>query len=229
MKIESLNLYLDGLLGLCSDPESNRAPLIEEAAATADICELLQDWLWLLDLDEKSCLQIRVWFGLSYRQLGKVLHLSSREVAQLIKSQRAQMLSTYPAISLATSKVQEDEKIAGLSCFMVEQHLSAWSDSELIDPKIQESIQTHLRACALCTQRLQEYRQLQADILKKRPSFEAVTEKESQKVLKIASRRKRDRILRFAYWIFIILTVLTFLAWVIWSKPEKMPNIYEIP
>ncbi len=220
MRLEILNLYLDGLLGLTEDPLKARLPLIEEALSAQSFLELLQEWVWVNNLNEKSCLVLKVWFSLSYRELGEIFGLTPREMNQLLRNLRVSALPPYrPA-------AQEDE--AGISCFMVEQHLSPWLDGEIEDLRVMEAISAHTIRCLECASRLNQFRELQASILKQRFRQPPILQEEWVAAVGHLYIERRRQVLKFVFFLVLFLSVLAILAWFILSKPEKIPNIYEI-
>ncbi|MDB5036539.1 MAG: hypothetical protein JWQ35_67 [Bacteriovoracaceae bacterium] len=214
-----LNTYLDGFLSLASDKEASRLLLIDESLSAESLLDLLRQWVWLQDLDQASCLKLKLWFQLSYSDLSLMFGVSRREVNQWLRNQRVLLLPTYrPTPNLAE----------GLSCFMVEQHLSPWLDGELDDLKRARGIHSHLGNCRNCQQRLESYRELQSLILLSRNHEPEIREDEwESSIQKLRSERKKQ-VSRVFISLAVILAISSLLAWAIFSKPEKMPNVYEI-
>ncbi len=221
---DSVNIYMDGFLGLVPDPEQSRIFLVEEAHESEDLLELLTSWIWLHDLDFAHALKLKLWFGLTYRQLAKVFRVTPREMAQIIRVQKTALLSPYPPQHLA----QETNQIEGLSCFMVEQHLGAWLDGEIGEPQMLTSMKKHLTQCEPCLSRLQEYRHLHTKILAAKPRLNPLTEEEWNETLRLQTRKRLGRWVKMSLIGVLILIIGFSFAWILWSKPEKMPNIYEI-
>ena len=221
---EAVNTYIDAFLSMVPDSEDSQGLLVEEAKSADSVWELLRDWLLTNNLGFEVALQVKVWFGLNYKDLGFVMGLSSREVLQLVRTQRSQMLPSYPSVE----RSHQSEKIEGLSCFMVEQYLSPWLDGELLNDEMLAPLKAHLEKCEPCRNRLQEYRNLQSRILAERKHYNPISEDDWLDIKRNLTRRKRLRIIRWSAGVFSVLLVCSFLAWVMWSKPEKMPNIYEI-
>ena len=214
-----LNLYLEGLLSLSSDKSTARLILIREALSAASLVELLQEWVWIQGLDHTSALKLKIWFQLSYRELSEVFNCSIREVVQLLRNQRLQLLPVY-----------RPEKAAQgvMSCFMVEQYLSVWMDCEISERKTIEDITDHLKACSSCHDRLIQFRNLQSLILNSRGEASEIDEMEWNEALRYFQSENRKRLWKITVFGMVVLAVSLLLAWAIFAKPEKMPNVYEI-
>lgn len=225
MDRHSLNYFSNALLGLAPYGPSARKLLIEEGAAAVDLHELLEEWLWTYNLRESDILKIKIWLGLNAKDLAAVFRRNPRDIAQLLRNQRVALLPAYPPLDRA----HETTQIAGLSCFMVEQYLSAWTDQELAEIKVAEALVTHTRECLPCRERLNEYRILQEQILSQRPSYPAIDENEWSRVLEEVRVSARKQLRRILTVILLIVGVVVVLAWVFLSKPEKIPNVYELP
>jgi hypothetical protein len=221
---DAVNAHIDGFLSLVDDTEKTRFLLVEEARSALSVWELLRDWLWMNNLGLDSALKVKVWFALSYDQMGHVFAMQASEILQTLRSQRSQRLSSYP--SLTDSGVSE--KVAGISCFMIEQHLSAWIDGEIENTNLLQSLKAHLGKCKACTARLKKYRELQSEILKERHKISPISDKVWVEIRSQVRARNRKRIIKISAVVVTIGIVCGILAWVIWTKPEKMPNIYEI-
>lgn len=227
---ETLNTYTDGLVGLALDPDAKnlaevRRVFIEEGAQAENCVELLEEWIWIHNLRESEAHKIKVWLGLNYLELATAFHRTVRDIAQLLRNQRSEALPSYPSHEQA----QDNRQIAGLSCFMVEQNLSAWLDQEFLDSKTGENIILHTQACPLCRERLQVYRDQHSQLLANRPNLPPISEEEWDKTQQLLSQERRRRLLQVAAVIFVVLAISIILAWVLWAKPERMPNIYELP
>jgi len=230
MNCDQVNFYIEGLLSLVDSPEDSsigglRGQLIEEAAYSKDILELLRQWLAVNDLGADAALKVRVWFALSYQQLGQVFGIKPRELAQVLRTQRTLYLPTYPPVS----KALESQEISGVSCFMVEQHLSQWIDSEITDVRMIQAVRAHIDDCLHCESRLEAYRDLQKKILLQRKSWPALSDLEWETALQ-AERQRHTKFVRtlILYGVAILIVagvVIVFFA----SRPDKMPNIYELP
>lgn len=227
MNRDELNIYIDAYLGLSSDPKAARRTLIEEASGVETPLELIRRWILLQSVGVDQILELKSWFGLSYSDLGEILHVSAKEVGQLLRKQRAALLPAYPS----PGSLQEGDEAAfgGISCFMVEQHMSAWVDGELQDIPILRSLKVHLASCEACTARLEAYRELQASILKQRAPQASISQKEWDETLEAALRRFRIFLGRTVGVVILVIVVGTLGVWALRSKSEKMPNIYEIP
>jgi len=231
MDLETLNLYLDGLLSLVLEHKAEfqerdlRALLIEESAQALSFSDLVYEWLSLHSLSEEEALKMKIWFALPYKDLAEILSISTREVGQLLRTQRSLLL---PNRVLRDEQQQSPPQIGGLSCFMIEQHLSVWIDGEIQDATTEESLRGHLKQCRECRGRLEEYRTLQEKLLSQRQSFPSIAEEEWSNVLRMAKVRRRQRIAKSSAY-FLVVCVLCFLiVWVFWSKAAKTPNIYDI-
>jgi hypothetical protein len=66
-------------------------------------------------------------------------------------------------------------------------------------------------------------------MLASRRRFTPISETEWSRVLLQVRKQDQRRVRRVIFYIAFILLLCAFLAWAIGSKPEKMPNIYEIP
>ena len=224
MQRETLNLYLDALWTLTEDKgTADRHLLIEEAIEAESLLSLLSEWAAIQDLNEASALKMKVWFGLSYTQLSELWDLPYRQIVQMIRSQRAALLPTYPP----THRAQEATQIDGLSCFMVEQNLSSWLDGEC-DLQMVENLWAHIHHCADCEHRLTFYRDLQTVILAERSKAKSVSEDEWNDARLRLRRESLQRKVRGVLIAVIVAVICLLLGLVIWTKPEKMPNIYEI-
>lgn len=221
MDRHSLNLYLDGYLALSDHGDRDRSLLIEEAAKAQNHDELLRDWLWLKGAGLDRLLELKIWFGLNYQAIGEILGMSMKEVGQTLRKQRSQRLPAYPGST-------ELSEAGGLSCFMVEQQMSPWVDGELQDVPTLRSLKEHLQSCTGCSQRLQVYRDLQTEVLKKRFRSDSISADEWGDSIRDYQRRFRSFQLKT---VFILLGLFMFFGsiwWILNQKPEKMPNIYEI-
>lgn len=233
MRIEEVNIYIESLLSLADlrPPEERssdselRAQLIEEAAESESFVDLLRSWLVVHDLDDDAVLPLKVWTSLNYIQLGKVMGRSPKEIAQILRTQRGLLLGSYPPVDRAL----ETEELAGMSCFMVEQHLSAWTDAEVADSRIVSSLRSHLDQCGRCRNRLEAYRDLQKKILLKRRSYPALSEMEWNDALAKQSVRRKKLLRSVLLYTLALLIVVGIVVAFFWSRPERMPNVYEIP
>lgn len=198
----------------------SRMALIEEALGGDSLLEILQEWMWVNNIDEAWLLSLKTWFQLSYADLAKLFRLSRREIAQKLRNQRMNLVSVRRASG--------DEDVHGISCFMVEQHLSSWLDGEIEEMRVMSSIFAHLEKCHECRERLEEFRNLQAKVLSLRKSYAPISQEEwidSVNQLKIERQRSLQKLIFFGILMILALSILT---WFILSKPEKIPNIYEI-
>lgn len=217
MELQDLNVYKDTLLSLSGALPGHRELLIRTAYESEDLRELLQEWLWLNDLGLSAAYPLKAWMGLSYRELGDVFGVSGREVGQAVRAHRA------PSYQRDTGDI-----FAELSCFMVEQYLSSWIDVEIPEAKLNLQMQEHLRQCKSCRERLELYRVRDANLLESRRKHPSISEEEWANVLKAWRLDQRRRWIKLGVWIGVLIALLIILALVVWSKPEKMPNIYEI-
>lgn len=230
MRREELNMFLDGLLSLSPDQsKDSRKLLIELASVSGSYSELLAEWLSFHDFWKDKILEIKTWMGLSYFQLMTLFNCSHREVGRILSAKRSQQLPPYPAKTLSsTAPPRQDDEIEGISCFMVEQHLSSWIDGEWETYSEVSKIQKHLDACPACRQRLQDYRSLHQVVLKQRRSYEAVSEREWRATLEELQRLKVRRRFRYILSFSFIILVVVGIFYLVEAQPEKMPNIYEI-
>jgi hypothetical protein len=219
----TLNLYLDGLMSLSQEREaSGRFLLIEEALMNSSLAELLQDWIVLNGQDLGSALRVKLWFSLSYQEMAVIFVLSAKEMAQQIRNQRILRL---PAYRPETTDIPLGSDI---SCFMVEQQMSAWVDCELEDGRTMAQLQRHFELCPLCRGRLELYRRLHSEILGERENFPPISIKEWDDAVEWLRRAKVRRYLHLGTVVTVILVAVVIMSWVLGSKPEKMPNVYEI-
>ncbi len=214
---------LDGLLSLTPATSEKRQELIELSIVQPSWVGLVSEWLWLNQKSLEMALYLKVWLGWSYRRIGQVYGLSFREVSQLIKSQRIERLGSYPP-----PMDQEVHDHAGISCFMVDQNLSPWVDSEWEKSYGVSQVYQHLEICSFCKTRRDRYWKLQTEILAQRRSFEPVTEDEWRKTRSALFSRQRKKFAQLLAIFFLIFFVIGIILWMIQSQPEKMPNIYEI-
>jgi hypothetical protein len=212
-------VYLNGFLSLASDKNAGRLFLIRESLSADSMIELLQEWAWLNEIGMNSALKLRLWFQLSYRELAEIFGVSVREMNQILRNQRASLLSPYRPESTQTGE---------FSCFMVEQHLGTWIDGEVEETKTLSLIARHLQECEKCTQRLQEYRDLNSKILSERNHELEISEEEWESAIRYLRRARRTQLIRILLVAFIVVVISALIAWAIFSKPDKMPNIYEI-
>lgn len=230
MNCDQVNFYIEGLLSLVEQPEAAdigdlRSQLIEEAAYSDDILDLLRQWLVVHDLGLESALKAKVWLALSYQDLGEVFGIKARELAQVLRAQRAAYLPTYPPVS----KALDSEEISGVSCFMVEQHLSQWMDAEIIDVRMIQTMRVHLDECKTCNERLEAYRGLQRKILQQRKSWPGLSKLEWNSALAIQDQKRRRFLRTLILYGFAILIVAVVVTVFFASRPDRMPNVYEIP
>lgn len=212
-------MYLDSLW-VFAKPEARRALLIELAFEAQDIRELLVDWLWENDRGSEVALQAHLLFQLDYASLGEIFNLGFKEATQLVRTQRNERLGSM------LTRADTDE--GGISCFLVEQLLSPWIDSEWDNLNEVDKMRLHLDRCPSCRPRLEAYRNLNHEILQSRQIQEPVSESEWSHVLRTVFRDRRRR--RWRTILVVLLTILLFggLVFYLSSGPEEMPNIYEI-
>jgi hypothetical protein len=216
---QSLNVYLSSFLSLAKDQNVARLILIREAISADSLRELIQEWAWIQDLDQNSALKLKLWFQLTYTELAEVFGITAREVSQLIRNQRVAMLPNYRP---------EGGTSGEFSCFMLEQHLSPWMDGEVRDTKTIESIFSHTQKCFECRKRLEGFRNLQSSLLDSRIQTEEIAEAEWSEALRILQRERASQRNRIVLIGISLILLSLFIAWAIFSKPDKMPNIYEI-
>jgi len=225
LDLATLNLYLDGFLSLPRKVDDSldlqRKTLIEEAAFSENLLDLLEEWLWLYEMGADRALRLKLWFRLSDRQLAELFHLGSLDISQVLRNERSALLPHYHPSDQSGAPV-------GFSCFMVDQHLSTWIDSEISDLRTLAVMDEHLGKCPDCHSRLQAHRKLHAEILQQKLSFRAVDEDEWLSTLNAYRSRVRRRWSRLFVYMIVFASVLGSFGWFLWSKPEKMPNIYEI-
>ena len=197
--------------------------LIEEAFEAKNLEELISDWLWTGSYDHQSALELRTWFQLNYQELGSIYELNPREIAQILRNLRAQRLQSPELIENEAAL-----DATGLSCFMVEQHLSSWIDEEVSDLRSLQNMEQHLAYCEKCHQRLSAYRELHSTILQQRKHFEPVTPEEWEETIEAYFTRRRRFVLRSLLYIGALLAIVGVLSWAIWFQQERMPNVYEI-
>jgi len=227
VRVEDLNAYWDGLLALgrgFKSPEEARLQLIEEASSSDSLEGLIQQWVLVNDLGQPQLLQLKIWLQLSYAQLAEIFRCSPREIAQWLKAQRSLLLPAYPS-----SREQSSEPIEGLSCFMVEQYLSQWIDSEVVDVRVIQSMKQHLSLCSDCRARLDVYRELQGRILHSRPRSPAPSENEWNQTIRLVHRKEKRLLIRIVVYVIVVLALAA--AGILWLvlAPEKSPNIFELP
>ncbi len=199
--------------------------MIEAVLGADHLLNLLQDWLLMQDLNLESILKVQAFFGLTYQQLGQVFNQGPREIAQAIRAQRLLGLSSYPPVE----KALDNEEISGLSCFMVEQQLSAWIDSEVQDMRVVQQLHGHFTNCTGCSQRLQEFRDHKHRTLKMRQSFPPVSEWEWNDSL-AEMQRVRKRFWRsFAVYSLFAIVLVGVIVTFLWVRPADVPNVYEVP
>lgn len=225
MNRESLNLFFERLFILTDESDSARADIIEIASESEDATQFLQEWLWSVGVGLDQALEIKLAFGFTYAELGELFGLSSREVGQQLRARRLKELGPYPRVDQGDFSVEE----GGLSCFMLEQHLSQWLDCEWEDLSLLPKIKAHLRLCPACKGRLQSYRQFHQSLLDRFPSVSPVSETEWNRVLEESRVARRKKLLKWGLILFAMLFVLAIFVWIIRQQPETMPNIYEIP
>lgn len=223
MRREDVNPYISTLLSLVPSGGQARELLIELGAATDSMPELVADWVHLNELGLVCALRLKTWLGLDYQTLSLILGISPRELARLLRTQRLKEIGPY-----ALSAEDEGRKLAGVSCFMVEQQLSSWIDSEWEDRSGLKSLREHLELCEDCGQRLRSYRQLEAKIIEERQHFEPISVEEWDQVLGALSRLRRKRRFQVLAVLFILVSLAALIAWLVTSQPKETPNIYEI-
>lgn len=223
MNREELNQLIDGLLSLAPESPEKRRELVELATLQPHWVGLVAEWLWLNQRSLETAIYLKVWLGWTYRRIGEVYGLDFRETSQLIKSQRMERLGSYPP--------PQDEEVpdyAGISCFMVDQNLSPWIDSEWEKAYGLAQVYQHIEACKHCRFRRELYWKLQSEILEERRLIKPVGEAEWSEIIEALRLRQRKRVIRWLSIVFLIFSLLGIILWMIQSQPEKMPNIYEI-
>lgn len=228
LDLQKLNAYRDAFLSLSSVtadqlPE-RRQWLVLAGDDAQNLSELVQSYVWDFGILEDEILSFKTWFALDYRAFGEILGRSPREVGQLLRQVRVAELETYPPVERAF----ESNQLGGLSCFMVEQHLSAWVDNELQDPSIKEQMEIHLTHCEPCAARLQVYRGLQSKILSARRVFPPLTDEEVSRIRERSKREERRALFKVASVMAIAASLAVVGVWIALSGHEKMPNVYEM-
>lgn len=221
--LNEINLRLDGILGLEPISQDLRDELIREASESESFDEFLRDWLIVREFEKGQILFVKIWIGLSYDHLASIFDIPLKEVVQMLRMARIARLPPY--------RVGETEAYVSSdwSCFLVEQHLSPWIDGELESPQHVEKMLLHLSTCDWCRKRLDQYRTLQTEILDQRPRLLPISESEWSLTLQkwaIEKRRLRTRIALVGLLICLGTIMLVILAS---TRPEKIPNVYEIP
>jgi len=223
---KELNLYIDGLLSLKSKSEEEaRADLVDLAARSDSLIELLADWLWENDRGTEVALELKLWFGFSYDRLADLYGKSVRELAQLLRNQRFALLGPYPPLELLSEGAAQSLE---LSCFMVEQRLSFWVDGEWEDVAGLSQLNVHLSGCTACQERLNRYRELQSRVMSERKSFRAFEIEEWKRLFEASKKRQTKRRLQWALAVIILVGLIGVFVGIIKKRPEVMPNIYEI-
>lgn len=223
MNREELNQLIDGLLSLAPPGSEKRRELVELATLQPSWIGLVSEWLWLNQRSLEAAIYLKVWLGWPYRRIGEVYGLDFREVSQLIKSQRMERLGSYPP-----PQEEEVPDYAGISCFMVDQNLSPWIDSEWEKSYGLAQVYQHVEACKHCLARRELYWKLQSQILEERRSVPPIDVEEWTKIREAFGFRQRKKLIKWMILLFFIFFVLGTILWMIQSQPEKMPNIYEI-
>jgi len=223
MDREELNQLIDGLLSLAPQSPEKRRELVELATLQPDWVGLVSEWLWLNQRSLEAAIYLKVWLGWTYRRIGEVYGLDFREVSQLIKSQRMESLGSYPP-----PQEEEVPDFAGISCFMVDQNLSPWIDSEWEKSYGLSQVYQHIEACKHCRSRRELYWKLQSKILEERRSTLPVEESEWSEIRGALRSRQRKKVIKWVSILLLIFSLLGIILWMIQSQPEKMPNIYEI-
>lgn len=225
MRRSDLNLFLDAYLAFVQSPEKlaeARRYLIELAIESEDPMSLLSSWLWGQRKGLDTALYVKLWFGLGYSELGELYGLSSREIGQILRSQRIALLGSYPPLE------QEKKEISGISCFMLEQRMSEWVDSEFEDLSSLSDLREHLDKCPNCEERLSFYRRLQTQILDKRLAQPQITQTEWDQVKSEMKRLALREKIKFFSMTVIGLLILSLAIWIYIRSGDKMPNVYEI-
>jgi hypothetical protein len=225
MQRENVNLFFSRLFILVPESPHSRAKIIEIAAESEDVFDFLRDWLWTVGAGMDHILELKLAFGWTYAELGKLFGLSPREIGQQIRSKRLRSLGAYPRVDQGDFSVEQ----GGLSCFMLEQHLSQWLDCEWEDLGLLPKIKDHLRLCPACKHRLKEYRRIHENLLAQFLPVAPIEAEEWEQVLSVAQRNKRIKILKWAAILAGLVGLLIIFIWIIRQQPETMPNIYEIP
>lgn len=222
MERNLLNLYLDPLMQI-SDLELKEArrKLIELAYELENIEDLLPEWMWMNQAGEDLSLRVMLWFGLGYDQLAEIFGYSIKEIRQLIRSQRVAELGRYPALG------HKSQDFGGISCFMVEQNLSAWMDSEWEDLAGVQAMQAHLKDCNACRDRLMEYRKLQEKIISEKRTHPEIEKTEWDEAVGVLKQRIRTRRAQYAVIGLIFVSIVGLTIWVLESQPDEMPNVYR--
>ncbi len=218
VKVDELNLYIDSLMAIAKKPD--RELLIELAEQNDNLKDLLRDWLWEQDRGSDATLELKNLFQLRYEDLGEIFNLSFKEVTQLLRTQRAAALGAYLK--------REDSQAGGISCFLVDQLLSPWVDSEWDNLSGMDKLGEHLRLCPSCRHRLQDYRELNGRILARREPVELMSQEEWAAGLKKLRQRRRKQRLKVSLILILILGLIAGLSALILKQPEKTPNVYEI-
>jgi len=220
---QDLNVHLSNFFSLVPEGDAGREALIVLAANSSSFQQLLREWLWEQDLGLDQILQLKTYFTLGYMDLGKLFGLERREVAQQLRSRRLEVLGSYPRIDQGDFS----DGPAGLSCFMVEQQLSQWLDCEWEELSSLAPIRKHLEFCPACSHRLQSYRELHRNLLEKRASPSAISEREWIATLLKYKRVRRKKVFKWLAILATLAAILILFVWIIQQQPERMPNIYE--
>jgi hypothetical protein len=194
--------------------------LIELAEEAQDLPELVREWLFELNRGLDASLELKVLFQFHYADLGQIFNLSFKEVTQALRSQRAALLGSYLK--------REASQAGGISCFLVDQLLSPWVDSEWDNLAGMDRLGVHLLSCPSCSERLQLYRDLNSKILQRRGLFPLIRPEEWGRVLRLARQRRRFQAWRAVFIVALILGGVSAALLVLSQRPEKTPNVYEI-
>lgn len=227
---DETNIYIEGLLSLLdpADWEGSerevRTQLIVEAHFSAQLEDLLSQWILLHELRRERVLWLKVWLSLSYAQLGRVYGVSAKEIGQWLRALRVEKLPTYPPIS----KALETQEVSGISCFMVEQHLSLWLDAEISDMRVITQVRQHLDRCLDCQMRLEAYRHQHEVLLRQRRRAPGFSKLEWDSALLEYRKGRRKFWRRFFVFAVGAIIVAIILGALLLSRPDRMPNIYEI-
>ena len=219
MQLEEVNLYIDPLMAVAFK-RPDRSLLVELAEESEGLEDLLRNWLWEQDRGSDAALEIKNLFQLRYDDLGRIFSLNFKEVTQLLRTQRAESIGAYVK--------REDSHAGGISCFLVDQLLSPWVDSEWDNLLGLDQVGRHLEICTSCSRRLHEYRELNAKILAKRMAVPLLFEDEWVRTLKRLRRVARKRHLKVFSAILLILAAIVALWILVAQRPEKTLNVYEI-
>jgi len=126
------------------------------------------------------------------------------------------------------SQLKSSHEFGGISCFVFEQSMSRWLDSEFEDFSQLPKFQEHLDKCHSCQSTLEAFRKGDKELYRSKQRYPVMSQREFDETKRRAQQQWRKARVKAAVFTFLIVGFLALIFYFLFQSHGPTPNVFEM-